>query len=55
MKTKNKDSKHTESIKAISVPGFSHYFHADEDFREDRHWGKIKDSAEGHQSKKQGK
>ena len=40
MKAKNKDLKITGSEKTKASRRPSYYFHADEDFREDRDWGK---------------
>ncbi|WP_165503564.1 hypothetical protein [Pedobacter hiemivivus] len=43
MKAKNKDPKSTGSEKTKASRRPSYYFHADEDFREDRDW--IKNQA----------
>lgn len=41
MKTKTKENTQASKIKVTSMRSFTHYFHADEDFREDHNWGKT--------------
>ncbi|ETZ23067.1 hypothetical protein [Pedobacter sp. V48] len=41
MKTKGKESSAFDAVKDPATSKHSHYFHADEDFREDRDWGKT--------------
>ena len=40
MKTKFKENHKNISPKVFRSAGHSYYFHSDEDFREDRSWGK---------------
>lgn len=40
MKTKFKENHKNISSKGFRSAGHSYYFHSDEDFREDRNWGK---------------
>lgn len=49
MKTKFKENHKNISSKGFRSTGHGYYFHSDEDFREDRNWGK--DSSAELQSK----
>ncbi len=40
MKTKDKENHKNISPKGFRSAAHSYYFHSDEDFREDRNWGK---------------
>jgi len=42
MKAKIKDKDKFDPIKGYSYRKRGYYFHADEDFREDWNWGKVK-------------
>jgi len=41
MKSKAKERSTFDSVKNPPISKHTHYFHADEDFREDRDWGKT--------------